>query len=136
MKKRIFIEAIKYGIVGVANTLLTLAIIWLMRVVLGTPLVIANATGYWTGFVNSFILNRSWTFKGEKGDWRKEFVKFFIAFLICYSIQLCFVLFLKRLTFWGDLGKSGEIYITLLGMIVYTGTNFFLNKYYTFKVKS
>ncbi len=128
MNKNFFIEVFKYGIVGVLNTLLTLVVIWLMRAVLGTPLVIANATGYIAGFINSFILNRSWTFKAHD-DWKKEFVKFLIAFLICYVIQLGFLLLLEKYT---DLKES---YTTLLGMVVYTGINFLLNKYFTFKVK-
>jgi len=126
---KFFFEAVKYGIVGIINTLLTLAIIWLMRSVLGAPLVPANATGYIVGFINSFVLNRSWTFKGKKDDWRKEFIKFLIAFGICYMIQLAFVLLLENQT------ELKEVYITLLGMVVYTATNFLLNKYFTFKVK-
>ena len=126
MNKKIFIEAFKYGIVGIINTLLTLVIIWLMRSLGGASLVVANATGYTAGFINSFILNRSWTFKA-KNDWKKEFVKYLIAFLICYVIQLSFVLLLEKWT------VLKEAYITLLGMVVYTGFNFLLNKYFTFK---
>ena len=127
---KLFFEAIKYGMVGVVNTLLTLVIIWLMRSILGAPLVLSNATGYTLGFINSFVLNRSWTFKKNKDSWKKGFIKFLIAFLICYAIQLGFVLLLKNWTI------LREIYITILGMIVYTGTNFLLNKYFTFRIKT
>lgn len=129
LNKKFFIEAFKYGIVGVINTLLTLFIIWLLWRVIKTPYVFANAIGYVAGFINSFVLNRSWTFQ-VKNNWKKEFIKFLIAFLICYLIQLGFVLLLEKLTL---LKKE---YITLLGMVIYTGVNFLLNKYYTFKVKS
>jgi len=130
MNKQIFIEAFKYGIVGAINTFLTLFIIWFLRSVLGASLVFANATGYTAGFISSFILNRSWTFKAKNNDWKKGFIKFFIAFLICYMIQLGFVLLLKK---WTILPES---YITLLGMIVYTCINFPFNKYFTFQKKS
>ena len=129
MDKKFFIEAFKYGIVGVGNTLLTLSVIWLMRSVLELPLIVANMTGYVLGFINSFVFNRIWTFKG-KDDWKKEFIKYLIVFLICYLIQLGFVLLLENYT------TLKETYTTLLGMVVYTGVNFFLNKYYTFKTKS
>ena len=126
MNKKFFVEAFKYGIVGIINTLLTLLIIWLMRSVIGTSLIVANVTGYTAGFLNSFILNRSWTFKCNN-NWKKEFLKFLAAFAICYLIQLAFVLFLEKQT------SLQERYTTLLGMIVYTGINFLLNKYFTFK---
>ena len=129
MNKNFFIEAFKYGIVGIINTFLTLFIIWLLRSVLDTSLIFANATGYTSGFLCSFLLNRSWTFKANN-DWKKGIIKFFIAFLICYIIQLGFVLLLKRWT------VLPETYITLLGMIVYTCINFPFNKYFTFQNKS
>ena len=124
--KKIFIEAFKYGIVGVINTLLTLAIIWIMRSVIGTSLIISNVTGYTIGFLNSFILNRLWTFKCNY-NWKKEFIKFLIAFIVCYLIQLTFVLLLEKYT------ELKEQYTTLSGMVIYTGINFLLNKYFTFK---
>ena len=129
MNRKFFIEAFKYGIVGIINTFLTLFIIWLLRSVLDTSLVLANATGYTAGFICSFVLNRSWTFKASNG-WIKGGFKFLIAFLICYMIQLAFVLLLKRWT------VLPETYITLLGMIVYTCINFPFNKYFTFQNKS
>jgi len=128
MNRNFFIEAFKYGIVGVINTFLTLFIIWLLRSVLDTSLVLANATGYTAGFICSFVLNRSWTFK-DNNNWIKGVFKFFIAFFICYMIQLAFVLLLKRWT------VLPETYITLLGMIVYTCINFPFNKYFTFQNK-
>ena len=129
MNKKFFIEAFKYGIVGVINTFLTLFIIWLLYRVLNTPYVFANATGYTAGLICSFVLNRHWTFKANN-NWKKGIIKFFMAFLICYLIQLGFVLLLKK---WTILPEN---YITLLGMIVYTCINFPFNKYITFQNKS
>jgi len=126
MKNGFLAQAIKYGTVGVINTLLTLAIIWLMRNVFHTSLVVANATGYVLGFLNSFLLNRSWTFKSFN-NWKKEFLKFLIAFAICYLIQLGVVLLLEKYT------GLKEAYNVLIGMAVYTALNFLVNKYFTFK---
>ena len=126
MKNSFFAQTIKYGIVGITNTLLTLAIIWLMRNVFHTSLVVANVTGYILGFVNSFLLNRSWTFKSFN-NWKKEFIKFLIVFGICYLIQLGVLLLLEKYT------GLKETYNTLIGMVVYTALNFLFNKYFTFK---
>ncbi len=144
MNKTFFVQALKYGIVGVGNTLLTLGIIWLMRDVFGTSLVLANIIGYVAGFINSFVLNRSWTFQ-SKADWRVGFIKFFAAFVVCYLIQLGFVLFMEKYAVV-ILGRClpalldqyvphSEAIHTILGNVVYTGINFILNKFFTFRNK-
>jgi len=126
MKNNFIAQTIKYGIVGIINTVVTLAIIWLMRNVFHSSLVVANATGYVLGFLNSFLLNRAWTFKSFN-NWKKEFVKFLIAFGVCYLIQLGVVLLLEKYT------GLKESYNTLIGMVFYTVLNFLFNKYFTFK---
>ena len=126
MKNNFLAQTIKYGIVGIINTLLTLAVIWLMRNVFHTSLVVANATGYVLGFINSFLLNRSWTFKSFH-NWKKQFIKFLLVFGICYLIQLGAVLLLEKYT------CLKETYNILIGMVVYTALNFLFNKYFTFK---
>jgi len=126
MKNSFFAQSIKYIVVGIINTLLTLVVIWLMRNVFHTPLVVANVTGYVLGFINSFLLNRSWTFKSFN-DWKKEFIKFLMVFFICYLIQLGVLLLLEKYT------GLKETYNVLIGMVVYTALNFLFNKYFTFK---
>ncbi|MDR3142710.1 MAG: GtrA family protein, partial [Tannerellaceae bacterium] len=56
-------QVIKYGIVGISNTIVTAAVIWVMMKLSGCPAVLSNITGYIAGLLNSFILNKQWTFK-------------------------------------------------------------------------
>jgi putative flippase GtrA len=58
---------LKFGVVGVANTLITLAVFNLVAVVLGWPAVLGNALGWAAGFANSFVWNRRWTFADRTG---------------------------------------------------------------------
>ena len=146
MKKNFWLQAIKYGIVGVINTLLTAVTIWIMmKLVFQTgkmkyvpPLVItiSNITGYIVGLINSFIWNRKWTFQ-SKNNWQNEFIKFITAFLICYIPQLFFVNFLNTYTNilidFKPLVIGHAYTCQLLGIVFYTSMNFLINKYYTFK---
>ena len=59
-----FAQPVRFGIVGVANTCLDVAAFWLLARTLGTPLLVANSLSDTAGIVNSFILNRLWTFRG------------------------------------------------------------------------
>lgn len=119
-------QAIKYGIVGVSNTLITAVVIWIMMKVFGCSLVLSNAVGYIAGVLNSFVLNKQWTFK-KSGNWGSSAIRFGIAFGICYLSQLLLVMYLdKTLTI-------DPYYSQLIGMVFYTIINFLMNKYYTFK---
>jgi len=146
MKKDFLLQAIKYGIVGVINTLLTAITIWIMmhpvfqtgkgENVSPWVITISNITGFIVGLINSFVWNRKWTFK-SKNHWVSEFIRFTTAFLVCYIPQLFFVNFLNTYTGFridfGPLAISHAYTCQLLGIVFYTSLNFLLNKYYTFK---
>lgn len=57
-------QALRFGVVGTANTVVTLAILWGLRDGLGWPVWVASATGYAVGIIQSYLLNRGWTFAG------------------------------------------------------------------------
>jgi putative flippase GtrA len=58
----------KFGIVGVSNTLLTFAVYGLLLKVAGVWYLAASAIGFIVGATNGFLLNRRWTFRGHVGD--------------------------------------------------------------------
>jgi putative flippase GtrA len=154
MKNGFLIQALKYGIVGIMNTLLTAITIWLMmhlvfgagndEAVSSVVLSISNTVGYIVGLINSFIWNRSWTFKSKK-HWIIDFLRFVIAFLICFIPQLLLVNLLNAhihinsvqfSLFNHDYLASFAYICQLIGIIFYTVLNFLCNKYYTFSVKN
>jgi putative flippase GtrA len=151
MSNSFLTQAIRYGIVGVINTLLTAVIIWVMmhlvfhvekgEAVSLLIITVSNLTGFIVGLMNSFVWNKVWTFR-SKNRWKGEFIRFIVAFLICYIPQLLLVNFLNsRLS--GDnilfvIGNqpveiSYAYTCQLIGIVFYTSCNFLLNKFYTFK---
>jgi putative flippase GtrA len=64
----VVVQFVKFGIVGVANTLLTFAVYTLLLKVFGVWYLAASAIGFVVGTINSFLLNRRWTFRGHVGD--------------------------------------------------------------------
>ncbi|MDR1402621.1 MAG: GtrA family protein [Tannerellaceae bacterium] len=120
------VQAIKYGIVGISNTLITAIVIWVMMKPLGCPVVLSNITGYIAGVLNSFILNKQWTFK-SRDSWVSSAIRFGIVFGVCYLLQLGLLLYLnKRLAI-------DPYYNQLMAMVFYMAANFLMNKFYTFK---
>jgi putative flippase GtrA len=62
------VQFVKFGIVGVSNTLLAFAIYTLLLKGFGVWYLAASAIGFVVGAVNGFLLNRRWTFSGHVGD--------------------------------------------------------------------
>ncbi len=64
----LIVQFVKFGIVGVSNTLIAFAVYALLLKVFGVWYVAASGIGFAVGAVNGFLLNRRWTFSGHVGD--------------------------------------------------------------------
>jgi putative flippase GtrA len=64
----VLLQFVKFGIVGVSNTLLFFAIYTILLKVFGVWYLAASAIGFTIGAINGFLLNRRWTFRGHVGD--------------------------------------------------------------------
>jgi putative flippase GtrA len=62
------VQFVKFGIVGISNTLLTLAVYTVLLKVFGVWYLAASAIGFAAGATNGFLLNRRWTFRDHVGD--------------------------------------------------------------------
>jgi putative flippase GtrA len=64
----VLVQFIKFGIVGVSNTLLTFLVYTLLLKAFGVWYLAASAIGFGVGATNGFLLNRRWTFREHVGD--------------------------------------------------------------------
>lgn len=119
-------QMLKYGMVGLMNTGITLSIIFILMNWLNVSYRISNVSGYIVGFFNSFLWNKHWTFQ-SKGKVTKELILFLLVFLFCYGLQfLLLILLVER---W----RLSENVSQLFSMAFYTLVGFILNKLVTFK---
>lgn len=138
MKKEELARFVRYCIVGVLNTLVTLGVIYLCKSMLGWNLYVSNALGYIAGVTNSFYCNKQWTFR-SRGKAGAEAVRFLAGFGLCYGLQLLVVWMITR-TIIGQYNYliagiviSGYGIATLIGNVVYTLANFVYNRLVTFR---
>jgi putative flippase GtrA len=68
LKAPIAAQFVKFGIVGVSNTLLSLVVYAVLLKAFGVWYLAASAIGFAVGTVNGFLWNRRWTFRGHVGD--------------------------------------------------------------------
>src|ERR1035437_8585258 len=64
----VFVQFVKFGIVGVSNTALTFIVYTVLLKVFGVWYLAASAVGFIVGATNGFLLNRRWTFRDHVGD--------------------------------------------------------------------
>ena len=62
------VQFLKFGIVGISNTLLTFLVYTVLLKVFGVWYLAASAAGFTVGATNGFLLNRRWTFRDHVGD--------------------------------------------------------------------
>jgi putative flippase GtrA len=74
-------KVVRFGVVGVLNTLIDFAVLNLLLALFGVtkgwPLVLCNAAAFLTASLNSYFLNKKWTF-AQKG---RASLRQYLAFL-------------------------------------------------------
>src|SRR5580698_5072854 len=68
LRTPLILQFVKFGIVGVSNTIIAFAVYTLLLKAFGVWYVAASGIGFAIGAVNGFLWNRAWTFKGHVGD--------------------------------------------------------------------
>ncbi|CKS34551.1 GtrA family protein [Variovorax sp. AB1(2024)] len=116
----------RFLVVGVANTLVGLSVIFAAKYFFDARDVVANAIGYAVGICVSFTLNSRWTF-AYKGDWVPAVVKFFVATGIAYVANLATVVTAI------DLLNLNTYLAQAMGMPVYTVTAYLASRYIVFR---
>jgi putative flippase GtrA len=119
-------EFFRFVLVGVANTLVGLLVIFGMKAAFQAGDVLANAIGYLVGLSMGFVLNRTWTFR-HQGSVAADAARFVAAFLIAYAINLGVVVALI------DGFAVNSFVAQALGVPPYTVTFFLISKFYVFR---
>ena len=127
--KKIFYQFIKFGLVGISNTLISLAIYYIM-VWMGFHYIVANLVGFVITVINSFYWNNKYVFKkqNEKNK-KKSFVK-----MAC-SYGLTALLSNGLLFLFIDVMNISKYIAPLICLMISVPLNFVLNKIWAFKDK-
>ena len=118
-------SSMRYLLVGFSNTAVGFAVIWVALRCFGLGNVIANAAGYSVAFLWSFALNRKWTFY-HKGAVRPALVRYLLATLVAYGMNLIVVILVAR---WLS---QGSLFVQVDGMLTYTAVAYVGARYFVF----
>lgn len=135
---------LKFIVVGIVNFLVDYGVLSLLSEVFGWPLVLSNIISYSCGVINSFLLNRFWTFKMKLKFFSKynirlknrtiqpvfvsfDFLKFIFVNLASLGVNTLAVYIL------GDLYGLPTIVAKLVATVFSFAVNFAGNKLLVFK---
>lgn len=124
--KRIF----RFAVIGTLNALIITIVIWLMMDELDIDYMLSNVTAYILAQTHNFIWCKNWIFpldKEKKSNTYRQVLLFSIAFGMAYLAQFLFLVTLVE-------GLNCDEYLTqFLGLFIYGGVNFVMNKKITFQ---
>lgn len=85
----------RFAVVGAGNTFVDFGLFFLL-VALGMPYMWAQMFGYSAGVINSYIWNRTWTFRAE-GAIMKQFARFLVVNLCSFTVTLLLLYVLNEI---------------------------------------
>lgn len=122
-------QFIKFGIVGLSNTLISLAIYYFL-VHFGMHYVWANTIGFIISVLNAFFWNSRYVFKSEKATRNRQLIKTFVVYGVTFALStLLLYLMVDRL-------KISELVAPLINLCITIPLNFFLNRNWTYKQRT
>ena len=124
----------RFIIVGVLNTIVGTAIMFIFYNVFHFDYWISSAANYFFGSILSYFLNKYYTFSYRKKEW-KSAIRFIINIVVCYFIAYGIA---KPTMSWVMSGASKvvqENVAMVFGMGLFVILNYFGQRFYTFNNK-
>jgi putative flippase GtrA len=119
-------QFVKFNLVGILNTAVDFVIFWALTYT-GLYHLISQVISYSCGTVNSYLLNKFWTFKHNKKAGGLEAMKFIIVNIVALSVSLLFLYIFRDIA--GMHVMVSKLFATGFSVIV----NFAGNKFWVFK---
>ncbi|MEA4871027.1 MAG: GtrA family protein [Christensenella sp.] len=125
--KTLFAQFMKFGVVGVSNTLISLGVYYLL-LTFGCHYLLANAAGFVLSVLNSYFWNSRFIFRDklETSGWRalgKVFLSYGVSFGLSTVLMLLFVQVLHISAYLAP----------VLRLVLTVPLNFVMNKLWAFK---
>lgn len=123
---------LRFIIVGVINTLFGMAIMFVFYNVFGLSYWLSSASNYFFGSILSYFLNKYFTFRYKKRDW-KVVGRFVLNISLCYLIAYGAAKPLVRALLSGASATIQENVAMLCGMCLFVALNYLGQRFFAFK---
>lgn len=123
---------IRFGMVGVLNTLVGTTIMFVLYNKMHCTYWQSSSANYFFGSILSFFLNKHFTFR-SKGRSLGEIVRFVVNIAVCYSIAYGVAKPLMLHLLEGYSVQVRENVAMLVGMVFFVGLNYLGQRFFTFR---
>lgn len=125
------LQFVKFGLVGVSNTLISLLVYYLCYYALHFPYQLSNFLGFLVSVINAYFWNQRFVFAKEGGRTPAQHAQAFAKTLATYGFT--YLLSAALLYVYVEKIHISEGIAPLLNLLVTIPTNFLLNKLWTFR---
>lgn len=134
MKKLIDPTVLKFLLVGLVNTMVGTAVMFLLYNLAGCPYWPSVCANYLCGGVVSYFLNKYFTFQNKERSWA-QVGRFVVTVAVCMFIAYGFAKPAVRWALSGAGKKVQENVAMLVGMCLYTALNYIGQRFFAFRTK-
>ena len=128
--KALVVQFIKFGVVGVSNTLISLAVYYLILWIHADLYLLGNVLGWVVSVANAFFWNNKFVFTSSQSDWRTALKKLGKTYV---SYGATFVLSTVLLYLEVDVLHWSAVISPILNLLITIPLNFLLNKFWAFR---
>lgn len=131
-KKNLILQFIKFGLVGVSNTVVNLGIYYIL-IFFHVNYILANMIGFVISVINAYYWNNRFVFNSEIAE--KDSFKTTLKKLakVYASYTTTFILTNVMLYLWVDILGISKILAPIINSIITIPINFLMNKLWAFK---
>jgi putative flippase GtrA len=132
-EKKSLIQFIKFGIVGISNTILGLSIYYIFVWINKDLYQVGNVVGWLISVAWSCYWNNKFVFTQEKNGWKLLLKRLWKSY-ISYGVSLLLSIILLYIQI--ETLKWSERIAPLVNLLITIPLNFIMNKFWTFRVES
>lgn len=120
-------QFVKFGIVGISNTLISLLIYYIFIFINMDLYIIGSIVGFFVSVLNSYYWNNRYVFKAEERNHVKTIFKTYVSYGISAVLSIVLLVFLVEVC------NISEIIAPIINLAITVPLNFLMNKYWAFK---
>lgn len=128
--KASLIQFIKFGLVGVSNTLISLAVYYVFLWIDAELYLVGNVVGWIVSVANAFFWNNKYVFTSTASGWKAGLKKLGKTYL---SYGATFLLSTGLLYLEVDILHWSAVISPVLNLLITIPLNFLLNKFWAFR---
>ncbi|WP_052702986.1 GtrA family protein [Paenibacillus beijingensis] len=118
---------IKFALTGCLNTVIDYAVFGLLNALLGVNYLLAQTISFACGTINSYLVNRKWTFQRRGGVSAGEALKFLAVNGFTFGISTAVLAILHSGLQWNALAAKA------IAVVIATAAGYAANRYWVFR---